>query len=359
MRSHLRLFFLLLLAVVHVSSVGLEVTNAPSPTVVNVSDSVLLLLKYGVRAVGLKTVSGGSPSLTPTPTTSPPPIVVSNTASSLLASSGIAAIAVLPSLAAGASIGLGIAMVFYGYKLFRPTLFMSGFAFGGMVAYMTAERVVSVDEAYYTAVCWICFAVFGLVCGFLSIYVLGLGVFFSGAIAGLVLAFLMATSFGYKWWPAYPEGILFIFGAVLSLLFGALAYSMEKPILVVSMALTGAGATVWGVGYFVGGYANADDLHVYRRVDNAGAYQYAIPTSYWAYFAATFVLFVLGTYVQFMNTACCENNDLYTWNEHADLELQERRVYRERVGYPRYRNGGDWGGGVRTRDNYYHAHGHR
>ncbi|OQR92173.1 hypothetical protein ACHHYP_03975 [Achlya hypogyna] len=322
---------------------GTVVANSSSPYPVAYStQSIVNLSKYEEHDVDHETITTGNGVQST-------PIVLS---SGLLASSGISGIAVLPSIAAGASIGLGSVMLFYGYKLFRPSLFVSGFALGGMVAYMIAERVVAPTHSYFTAVCWICFAVVGLICAFLSIYMLGLGVFFAGAIGGLVLAFLLTTSFGFKWWPAYPEGILFIFGAVLSLIFGALAYSIEKPVLVVTLALTGAGAAVWGVGYFVGGYANADNLGVYRSTNATGAVEYTIPTSYWGYLGATIVLFILGAYVQFMNTACCENNDLYTWDEHAQVELEERRTYRERVGYPRYRDN-YW---ARSRDNYYHAH---
>ncbi|KAF0735124.1 hypothetical protein Ae201684P_002837 [Aphanomyces euteiches] len=268
--------------------------------------------------------------------------------SGLLASTGVTQIAVWPALVAGACIGLGLVVTFYGYKLFRATVFGSSFAFGAIVGYMVAERVCNVDASYFYAICWGVFAVCGLITGFLGLYVLRIGVALVGMTGGIVFAFLMTTSFGYKWWPTYPDGILFILMASFGLIFAIVCYALEKPMLIPMMSLTGAGAAVWGIGYFAGGYASADDLSVYRTSDST----YHIPSSFWGYLSATIVLFIVGMLVQFLSTACCENNDLYTWETHADIEMTTHRSY--------FRRGSRYDDNyVRTRDNYYHAHNHR
>ncbi|RHY25253.1 hypothetical protein DYB32_008430 [Aphanomyces invadans] len=287
----------------------------------------------------------------------PAPTLSNTTDFGLLRSSGVGPVTVWPALVAGACIGLGLAVLFYGYKLFRPTVFLLSFAFGAMVGYMTAERVYSPTSGSFYIVCWSVFAVCGLLCGFVGLYVLSVGVMLVGGTGGVVLAFLLTTSFGHKWWPTYPDGVLFILMGVLALTFAILCYTVEKPMLVPMMALTGAGAAVWGVGYFAGGYANADDLSVYRTSNAFGAVSFAIPNSYWIYLCATILLALVGTFIQFMNTACCENNALYTWETHGDIEMEVRRTtYNQQ---PRRYEGYGYGRGVRTRDNYYHRHDHR
>ncbi|RHY81979.1 hypothetical protein DYB31_010223 [Aphanomyces astaci] len=273
---------------------------------------------------------------------------------SLLSSSGVGPVAVWPALIAGACIGLGLAILFYGYKLFRPTVFVSSFAFGAIVGYMTAERVCAQTSGNFYIVCWAVFSVCGLVCGLVGLYILSVGVMLVGGTGGLVLAFLLTTSFGHKWWPSYTDGILFIFMGVLSLAFSIACYTVEKPMLVPMMAWTGAGAAMWGVGYFAGGYACADDLSVYRVSNALGEVSYTIPNSFWIYLGATILLTLVGTFVQFLSTACCENNTLYTWETHGDIEMDVRRTaYNQQ---PRPYDGYGFGRGVRTEVNYYHRH---
>ncbi|KAF0700410.1 Aste57867_9070 [Aphanomyces stellatus] len=342
------------------ATAGPTKTVAPNLAASNDANNPVLVLLQDV--VTLTAIAKNSPSngSTKLPTTTVPvnKNAMVHTSDGLLSSTGVSQVAVWPALVAGASIGMGLAMTFYGYKLFRPSVFLCSFGFGAVVGYMVAERVCVVDSGYYYIVCWCVFAVCGLVCGFLGFYMLGLGIAFVGATGGLVLGFMLTTSFGYKWWPTYPDGILFILVGVFSLTFGIVCYAVEKPFVVPMMALTGAGAAVWGIGYFAGGYASADDLSPYRETNAFGTPGYNIPNSYWGYLSATILLFIIGTFVQFLSTACCENNNLYTWEEHADIEMTERVRYRRYDDRRRYEDYG-YGRGVRTRDNYYHRHDHR
>ncbi|EQC26275.1 hypothetical protein SDRG_15862, partial [Saprolegnia diclina VS20] len=72
---------------------------------------------------------------------------------------------------------------------------------------------------------------------------------------------------------------------------------LERPFLVFASSVVGAIATVWGIGFFAGGYPNAGNLKA--TVSAGGDWVYDIPSSWWYYLAATIVLCGLGIFFQF------------------------------------------------------------
>ncbi|EQC37244.1 hypothetical protein SDRG_05469 [Saprolegnia diclina VS20] len=207
-----------------------------------------------------------------------------------------------PSILAGVGIGLGLIVALAGYRLFRPVLFVSGFGVGAVLAYLLAEAIFT-TQSYATTAHWVCFVAGGLIVGATVVCLWRTGLFVIGAAAGVLLAFVVNTSFGYKLWPSNPSGMLYVLIAIFGLAGALLARCLERPFLIVATSLAGAVACLWGVGYFAGGYPSGNHLEALRNRTASGDYTYDIGSAWWGYMAGTLVLFGIGTLVQFRKTA--------------------------------------------------------
>lgn len=216
-----------------------------------------------------------------------------NSASGLKAGGSIFAVAVI---IAGAVICVA------GYKLFRPALFVVGFVLGGVLIAMAAEEIFK-NKSWVVTASWIAFIIGGILVGVLVITFYQVSIFVAGAAAGVIIAMLINTSFGYKIYPSHPNVVLIVLAVVLAIVGGVLALKLEKPLLVVATSLIGAGAVVWGVGYFAGDFPNSGDLKQFGYQDGNGDWNYNIPSAWWAYLAGIVVLFVLGMVIQFRKTS--------------------------------------------------------
>lgn len=196
----------------------------------------------------------------------------------------------------------GLLVCFAGYRFFRPTLFACGFVGGGVLIATVIEHAFK-DKSWMTTASWIGFALGGLIIGSIVVSLYAFGIFAAGAAGGVFLAIALNTSFGYKIYPSNPDVVLIILIVALGITAGVLALKLEKPALIVTTSLFGAGVLVWGVGYFAGDYPNADDLKRYRSQDSNGDWIYDIPSAWWAYLAGMAVLFILGMLAQFNKTS--------------------------------------------------------
>ncbi|KAL3661896.1 hypothetical protein V7S43_013189 [Phytophthora oleae] len=206
------------------------------------------------------------------------------------------------SIVAMTAIAIGIMTVFLGYRFFRATLFMVGFAFGGTGLAMVAEQVFATEEWVVTA-SWGAFVIGGVLCGFLVLYLTTFGIFAVGTVAGVMLAMVFNDAFGYMIYPSNPDVILALLCVGLGLLCGILALKLEKPVLIVATSLFGAGILVWGIGYFAGDSPTFTDLKGIATQDDNGEWQYSIPGSWCGYLAGFAVLFVLSMCIQFRKTS--------------------------------------------------------
>ncbi|KAF0683294.1 hypothetical protein As57867_024569, partial [Aphanomyces stellatus] len=200
-----------------------------------------------------------------------------------------------PDIIAGAAIAVGLALVFLGYKLIRPAMFISAFAVGAVLSFVIFENAFR-DKSYVDTACWIAFAVGGLLLGALVVCLYPVGVFLLGAFAGLLLATQLQTSFGYAIAPAHENIVFIVLLVVCGLLCGALALWIERPFFIVATSWSGAIAAVWGIGYFAGGYPNAANLQKHMSGDK---WVYDVPNAWWGYLAGTVVLALIGMWVQF------------------------------------------------------------
>lgn len=199
------------------------------------------------------------------------------------------------------AIVVGLFVCFAGYRYFRHALFVCGFVGGGVLIATIVEHSFD-DKSWMTTASWIGFVVGGLVIGSIVAALYELGIFAAGAAGGVFLAIALNTSIGYKIYPSNPNVVLIILMVILGILAGVLALKLEKPVLIVTTSLFGAGVLVWGAGYFAGDYPNADDLKHYRSQSSNGDWVYDIPSAWWAYLAAMAVLFIVGMLVQFNKT---------------------------------------------------------
>ncbi|KAF0699290.1 Aste57867_10132 [Aphanomyces stellatus] len=203
-----------------------------------------------------------------------------------------------PDIIAGVAIAVGLVLVFLGYKLIRPAMFISAFAVGAVLSFVIFENAFR-DKSYVDTACWIAFAVGGLLLGALVVCLYPVGVFLLGAFAGLLLATQLQTSFGYAIAPAHENIVFIVLLVVCGLLCGALALWIERPFFIVATSWSGAIAAVWGIGYFAGGYPNAANLQKHMSGDK---WVYDVPNAWWGYLAGTVVLALIGMWVQFRNT---------------------------------------------------------
>jgi len=214
-----------------------------------------------------------------------------------------------------AAIAAGVVICVSGYKLFRPTLFVIGFALGGVLIAVAAEEIFK-NKSWVVTASWIAFVVGGLIIGFLVISLYKLSIFIAGAVGGVLLAMLINTSFGYKMYPSHPNIVLIILAVVLGIIGGVLAIMLEKPVIVVATSLVGECMVVWGIGYFAGDFPSASDLKSLATQNANGDWNYDIPNAWWAYLASILVLFVIGMVAQFRKTGRGVNHH-HRLNTHA------------------------------------------
>jgi hypothetical protein len=213
-----------------------------------------------------------------------------------------AKIHVAPSIAAILAVIAGTLVCFYGFRLLRPVVFICGFVAGGLVVALIIEYTFALAPWMATA-SWIGFLAAGFITGCVSLMLYNVGVFLVGALAGTLLAFTLNTSFAHRFYPSQPDAMLVILVLALGLLFGLLAWKLEKPVVIIATSFIGATAVVWGIGYFAGRYPSGADLKRFRFKDPTGKWIYDIPTAWWGYLGANLVLFLVGVYVQYRKTA--------------------------------------------------------
>lgn len=200
-----------------------------------------------------------------------------------------------------AAISMGMVTLVLGYRIFRATLFVVGFAFGGTAIALVVEHVFA-EETWVVTASWVALVVGGVLCGFLVLCLTSLGIFAVGATAGVVLAMILSDTFGYMLYPSQPGLVLAVLCMVLGLVGGVLAITLEKPVLIVATSLFGAGLLLWGIGYFAGDFPTFSDLKDYATQDDDGKWLYTIPGAWCAYLAGFALLFVFGMLVQFRKT---------------------------------------------------------
>lgn len=192
----------------------------------------------------------------------------------------------------------GAALCFFGYRLFRFAVIVAGLVLGAAVgAYIawhetaTAETldmvitfqdaVVAVTHPWNPAVVVVWAVAGGIAGGILSVFLERVAVFALGSLlGGGIVNHTMGSSSTNAYW---------IVLGVVGLVSGILALLLRKVVIVVSMAVSGALALVFGLYALIAGHSYED---LFRRLQTPGSSAYVA-------LGCAIILAAVGGYVQF------------------------------------------------------------
>ncbi|KAF0682755.1 Aste57867_25158 [Aphanomyces stellatus] len=171
-----------------------------------------------------------------------------------------------------------------GYKLVKPVVFISGFGLGGVFFSAVFATFFPASEAAPI----VAFVVGGLLLALVCFYFYRVGIFIlggaGGMVAGLTLAELAHAS----------HTVTVILILVFAVIAGLLAMFLEKPVMIIATANFGSWMVVRAAGFFIGSYPNGTDF------DNMSSSQ---KKYFYGYLAATVLLLIAFSLVQFLKTA--------------------------------------------------------
>ena len=139
------------------------------------------------------------------------------------------------------SIGLGVVYCFFGYRIFRIILGILGFIGGASVAAAVAFDIFGREQV----VLIVAGLVGGIIGAVLMVVLYFIGIFLLGAWLGSLLGVLL-TSGG-------ESTVATVIILVLAVIGGIVALMLQKLMIILSTALSGAWAIVSGVFHLVGG----------------------------------------------------------------------------------------------------------
>jgi len=187
---------------------------------------------------------------------------------------------------------IGLIICFYGYRLFRPVLFVVGFIVGAGITYLILYSHTEVGIVMLVVIPIVAGIVLGLVLIILSV----VGIFVLGAVfAFLIVCIFLSTKDGGLVTSKVPQYV--ILGAA-PIIGGIIAVILQKQLIILATSFAGAYAVVAGVDHFIhGGFSKViPHIVAYRTEDIDADYKTYIEI------AACVLLFAIGTYVQFKHT---------------------------------------------------------
>ncbi|RKP20428.1 hypothetical protein ROZALSC1DRAFT_21401 [Rozella allomycis CSF55] len=147
-----------------------------------------------------------------------------------------------------ALIASGLLFLFFGIKLFKPILGMSGFFSFAIIAYaLLGNYNVTFGDQTQLAYFGICIAA-GIVGALLSIFLWRLGLALCGGLGGLCLA-LFILSFNISYFQ--EQNPRFIFIGVITLIGFILPLFFEKQVIIIATSLIGSFGLLTGIDVFV------------------------------------------------------------------------------------------------------------
>ena len=222
---------------------------------------------------------------------------------------------------------VGLVQCFYGYRLYRITMFIAGFLFTliFMVLFLFAIWTDS-NSGNLKGVTILAFSVLtAVMIGFLVAAFAESGIVISGAILGFFLATMVYTLVLRKI-ASMPENLLLYNLAVVGMVIGSLAaYEFQNVILIFSCALTGAYFIVRGVSVFIGGFPNELDLNSGMGPSASSASQ-STGASLYIYMGVILLLAIAGILVQ---TRLKINDDFWQKGNELLRNLANREVTKE------------------------------
>jgi len=193
-----------------------------------------------------------------------------------------------------ASLGvlLGFVICFWGYRLFKPTLFIVGFIVGAGVTYYVLYFKTQVGLIMLISIPLLAGVLLGLV---LIIFAI-VGIFAVGAVGAFLLVCVVFSSYHGGLIPSKMIG--YIVMGVVVLIGGCVAVLLQKQVIIIATSFAGSYAVIAGIDHFVhGGFSGViPNIIAYRTEDIQCDYRTYIEI------ASCFVLFAIGVFVQFKHT---------------------------------------------------------
>ncbi|HKI57987.1 MAG TPA: DUF4203 domain-containing protein [Trueperaceae bacterium] len=144
-------------------------------------------------------------------------------------------------LAGAVQIAIGLAMTFFGFRLFRAFLAISGFVLGASVG-------LSVGQNMSQTTAWILAVALGLVGALVLWALFRIGALLAGAALGAAVAQAVAVSV-----PGAATGQWQWLFLLVGLVVGAiLGWVLQRPLIIIATALSGAWGAVAGVAMLLG-----------------------------------------------------------------------------------------------------------
>lgn len=156
----------------------------------------------------------------------------------------------------------GSFLSFYGYKLYRPTIFLIGFllAFFAVGLFLFGIWTSQNSSSYKGYIIFGIALVAGLTFGYLVTKVAWIGLVISGSILGFFISLFSFLLIFFRI-VSYPPNLLLYNLIVIGMIGGAIAgYEYTEIILVLSCGISGAYLTVRGLSGFFGGFPNELEL---------------------------------------------------------------------------------------------------
>ncbi|KAL4504290.1 hypothetical protein ABPG72_021128 [Tetrahymena utriculariae] len=187
---------------------------------------------------------------------------------------------------------VGFFLCFFGLKLIKLTLFLTGFTLGFLLSFFIFEACLKPDSSSglnWTAI--IVSVLVGIVGAIIAFKVERAGIFCLGALAGTFLAFIIFNTFHFA---SSNKFVLWIEVGLCSFIFGCLCIYIKSYILILASSLVGAYMIVRGISLYPGGFPN--ELTVSQQLKNG---DWSFPWYYYLYLAAIIILKVCGGIFQY------------------------------------------------------------
>lgn len=156
----------------------------------------------------------------------------------------------------------GIFQAFYGYKLYKPTIFLIGFIFGFIAVglFLFAVWTGQDSGSFKGYIILVIALVAGGLTGYVASSFAWVGLVVSGAILGFFISMILYTLILFRI-VSYPPNLLFYNILVVGMALGAISgYEYQQVILVLSCGISGAYMTIRGLSVFFGGFPNEFEL---------------------------------------------------------------------------------------------------
>lgn len=151
---------------------------------------------------------------------------------------------------------------FYGYKLYKPTIFLIGFILGTfMVGLFLFGVWTSQNSSSYKGYIILAIALAaGLLFGYIVMRISWIGLVISGAILGFFVSLFLFLLIFFRI-ISYPPNLLLYNLLLIGLIAGAIAgFEYTDIILVLSCGISGAYLTIRGLSAWLGGFPNEFEL---------------------------------------------------------------------------------------------------